>query len=162
MHVDVPKTKTNSWASTTQYDRAMRFFSPTGEVFVSMVCVALQVACSSRSACHPCGKVEWRAEIATYFTSYPCANVISCTLNLLVFGRGGGWGVLGEGDVPFLGLGENGAVPLVADIAKNTENRKFCKEGVRASAETFKNEPPPKKGGVPGTSQRANLLLAHR
>ena len=67
---------------------------------------------------------------------------------------GDAWGVPGEGDLPFLGLGDNGAVPLVENMAKSTKNRKFCKEGVRTSSETLKNGFPTLKiGGGPLTSQ---------
>ena len=83
-------------------------------------------------------------------------------LNLLLL-AGDGWGVPGEGNRPFLGLGENGAVPLIEDMAKNTEHRKLCKEGVRTSSETFKTEVPTLKigGGGPPTSQHINNLPAH-
>ena len=101
--------------------------------------VALQTACSSRSPCRPCGKVDWRVEIASSFSSFPYANAISFMLNPLLL-AGDGWGVPGEGDRPFLGLGENRAVPLIKDMAKNTKNRKFCKEGIRTGSKTFKNE----------------------
>ena len=90
--------------------------------------------------------------MATSFSSFPYANTICCMLNRLLL-AGDAWGVPGEGDLPFLGLAENGAVPLVGNMAKNTQKkRKFCKEGVRTSSETLKNEFPNLKirgGGSP-------------
>ena len=49
---------------------------------------------------------------------------------------------------------------FVEDMAKNTENPKFCKEGVRTSSETFKNEFSTLKMGRGEvlTSQHVNLL----
>ena len=51
-------------------------------------------------------------------------------------------------------------MPFVEDMAKNTENRKFCKEGVGTSHETFKNEFSTLKMGGGLTSQHVNLLPA--
>ena len=72
--------------------------------------------------------------------------------------------VPGEGDLPFLGLGENGALPLVENMVTNTKNRECCKEGVRTSSETLKKGLPTLQivGAGPLTSQHPNLRGAHR
>ena len=57
------------------------------------------------------------------FYSFPYANAISCTL-VRLFLAGDAWGVPGEGNLPFHGLGENGALPLVDIMANNTKKIK--------------------------------------
>ena len=62
--------------------------------------------------------------MATSFSSLQYANAISCKLKCLLV-AGHTWGVPGEGNLPFLRLGESKAVPLVENMGNNTKNRQF-------------------------------------
>ena len=82
------------WECYCQFTATMSHWPPKSTLMTTetMTRVALQTACLSRSPCRPCGKVDWREEIVTFFSSFPYANAISCMLNLVLL-AGDGWGV---------------------------------------------------------------------